>query len=429
MGGRWVKQIRRFLRRNRPGDEAVNRYLVDRNVRRSSGRSSRGPLRPLRPPLCPRMPMIPRLVSGCIVAGSAMLIACSDAGEGVQVNTGRLRNPPASFDHAATGATPLRGEPLGDAEFLGIPNQLAVVGPYLLTADMASESFLHLVEPNTGQRLASFGRGGGGPGEYYSVPRLVDTPSPTDSAIWAYDLSQARLTRYDFRDVAGEQFDGRVSTRLRAPATVYELLLVSDTSALGLGFFPGGRLGYFDLPRGRFALRGAMPVQSDAPPSVLQHAYQGRLVSDPARTRVAVATVRGSQIEIYGRNGILLTKVNGPYPFEVDFDVKGGRNKPQFSAGRLNRYGYVDLDATDAHVYALFSGRSEEAFRRDAGLAEYIHIFDWQGRFIKAYHLDRAVTEIALDPGRSLIYAVTRDPEPALLRFRVPPVQVAHTGG
>ena len=47
--------------------------------------------------------------------------------------------------------------------------------------------------------------------------------------------------------------------------------------------------------------------------------------------------------------------------------------------------------------------------------------FDWDGAFLRALRLDAPVLDIAVDHGRGAMYAVAADPEPAILRYDIPP--------
>jgi hypothetical protein len=146
-----------------------------------------------------------------------------------------------------------------------------------------------------------------------------------------------------------------------------------------------------------------------------QQAYLGTLVSDPGRNRIAVLSTRAPRIEIFSAAGGVLMETEGPYPFVPDyrFDRRG-----EFMAGPRNRHAYPSASATDGQILALFSGRAEAHFRGWSGShGEFLHVFDWDGEFQRAFRLDREVLRIAVDPAGGRLYALTDHPEPAVVVF------------
>ncbi|MBA4156556.1 MAG: hypothetical protein H0X65_03665 [Gemmatimonadetes bacterium] len=334
-----------------------------------------------------------------------------------------LRNPPPIFDHQDVPLAELHSEVISEEAALGLPYDIILVGPFLVVSDQAGEPFIHLFRREDGQHVLSFGRAGGGPGEFASAPRLLQVPGVNSTGFVAFDVNQGRFTSFDLRDPP-RSLEDPVVTRLNTDRLVYNLLLLSENRAVGLGFFTEGRIALLDLETGAIEMAGAAPEpkqgEDHVPVAVLQHAYQATLGATPDGSRVAVALRRGSTIELFSSSGRALGSSDGPYPFAVDYVVDENGGSPIFRAGWMNRYGYVDLNGTTDALWGLFSGRSEEAYRREAWLAEYIHQYTWDGTFRRAYHLDRAVTAFTVVDDGSAIFAVTSGPEPAILRFTLP---------
>src|SRR5690606_33222294 len=146
-----------------------------------------------------------------------------------------------------------------------------------------------------------------------------------------------------------------------------------------------------------------------------QQAYHARLALNPARTRAVVATRLSTDVVIYDAAGELVARAQTPYRFPVDYMVDGDGN---FMPGLRNRFGYQSVTATDSLVYALFSGKAEAHYRGMSGaLAEFVHVFGWNGTLVRVLRLEREVLAIAVDEAASALYAVTEQPEPAVLVF------------
>jgi hypothetical protein len=351
-----------------------------------------------------------------VAAGPVLLLLALSSCDGVRGRT--LVNPPAEFDHRDIGYQALAKHVVSAEEYLGLPTQVITVGPYLVVSDRASDQTLHLLHAESGRHVLSLGRRGGGPGEFMNAPELMETPAQGDTSFWAYDVALGRLTRYDLAGPEPASLLPDTVFGLALDRVLYQLAFVGDREAFALGLFDGGRYADLDLATRRFTLRGTLPPNPKLlDPAIVQQAYKANLVVRPGGDRAVVGAIRGSTLEFYGRGGDRLAVVNGPYRFGPDFVMEAGR----FVAGWKNRYGYIDLGGTEDRLYGLFSGRSEEAFRNDSWFAEYVHEFDWNGAFLRALRLDTPVFDIAVDRARGAMYAVATDPEPAILRYDIPP--------
>ena len=89
--------------------------------------------------------------------------------------------------------------------------------------------------------------------------------------------------------------------------------------------------------------------------------------------------------------------------------------------GPENRAGHIGVVASGRAVITLFSGRLEYAFRGAMDEAEYVHVYDWSGNFLRAFHIDRPSRGIACeDPDCNSILTVAWGTNPAVLRYRLP---------
>lgn len=326
------------------------------------------------------------------------------------------------FDHAQLGYESLVGRQLVEGDFLGFPTGLLVVGDYLLIADYPKGgNAIHIVDRRSGRRAHSFGREGGGPGELAGSPQLIRDPQDVDM-FWAYDPNASRLTKFSLTNSLQGGEEPETVVNIAAPRIMYALAFLQGGRLVGLGLAGQGRIAVMDTAGPEIEFFGELPESEDGVPgSVVQHAYQSQLALDSERERIVLAWWRGGGFEVFRSDGQRLLAFDGPFPFTPDYTVDEGARGPIMRAGWENRYGYLDVGATDSSIVALFSGRSEAHFRSDAWIGEYIHVFTWQGELTEVYRLDRAVHNIALSPRADVLYAaVGVDPEsggPAVIEF------------
>jgi hypothetical protein len=322
------------------------------------------------------------------------------------------------LDHSDLTPVGLTAETVTESDLLGMPRSLAVVGEHVVVSDMTGDQAFHVFEWDSGVHVNSFGRRGDGPGEFVGSAVISRVPGLTD-VIDALDRNKAQVTRLELPSGEIRQIQQRDHRQIPASGFPYDFVMLATDRGVGLGLFPVGRLGFFNLTNGTADYVGEVPYTDGQPPGVVQQAYLGMLAADPSGTRIAVVTIHAGQLEIYDALGNLLIQTDGPFSFGPELTA-GRQGDPE--RGPRYRSGYSSVAATDDHIYALFAGRAEAHFRGgwSRSYAEFVHVFTWDGELERVFKLDREVIRIALDRDGSDLLALTDTPTPGVLRFRVP---------
>lgn len=313
----------------------------------------------------------------------------------------------------------LRATVLFDGDALGRPQSIGVLDDWLLVSDLPRPNALHVIRRSDGRYLTSWGREGGGPGEFRTLWSIQ--PAGRGSA-WLYDPGQTRLTLLDVPALlAGAGDPVRRSLTLRADLMPMTALWASDSLLVSSGLFVRGRLALFD---GRGRLKGTAgplpPAREGVPPAVAQHAYSGTLARHPARPLVAIGTRHADRVEIYQTDGRLLRVARGPRAFEPAYEVQVRGGQPSMASGGDMRFGYVDLAAAGEHLYGLYSGRSRDERPGRAFYGGEVHVFDWNGRLLRIHPLDHLALALAVSADERTLYTVRHDPAPAVLQVPLP---------
>ena len=304
---------------------------------------------------------------------------------------------------------------LSGGDYLGLPTQISAFGSSLLVLDGASDSALHMISAVDGHVVRSTGRRGEGPGEYKGAWSIAPDPRHATRA-WVYDIALARLTRIDLDSLHGEP----AMVQIRGDAVAMQPVWLSDTLLASPGLSESGRLSFFARDGAFRGAAGPLPSSNTkVPPGVLQHAWTGRLISNPGRNLLAMATLHADQIEIYRTDGTLVRKVRGPFGFEPQFTVDVIQGMAVMASGDDMRFGYVGAAATPDHIFALFSGRTREGYGPDSSFGRFVHVYDWEGNLERVIELDTAVLSVAISPDRRTLYGIRHDPEPAIMAFRL----------
>jgi len=325
-------------------------------------------------------------------------------------------------DHSEIPVVPLSSSVFSKEEGFAWPWQTLSVGDKVVIADRPwMEGAIHILAAEDGTLLNTFGRRGEGPGEYVAYPNLLQSLDCGPGQFWAFDGSLRRLTRIDLSEPLMEEFDRKEIVRVPLTESIRHAGFLNDSLVVFTGGIEDGRVALWNRANDSVMAVGPLPPSDPEIPSlVVQDAYKGPLAVRPDGDAFVVAAERGTRIDLFSTQGGWTGVAEVPFHWKPDYSMKANGDYLYAEEGLRNRSGYVDLAVTENRIFALFSGRSEFWHRGEMDLAEYIHEFDWEGNFIRAYQLDRAVEHIEVDVLRGRILATVQDPEPAIVVFSFP---------
>jgi hypothetical protein len=315
-------------------------------------------------------------------------------------------------DHATRGEILIRGE-----KFIIYPQTIAVAGDYLVVGDRA-DTLVRLFDRHDGRHIASVGRKGSGPGEFQAVWSIQGRRTASgETWIWLYDIGLNRLTGYSL--TAEGPSPVRYSVQSRLPGKAMSMQWLNDSVLVAVGVFEQARFYLSDLsgdPRGAF---GKIPLASERFPALAaQQALQPRLAVRPDGGAIAVAARYAARVDIYDMPGGDLIPAQVPVPFDPLVNLRTGGAMPIFVSDGDTRFGYVAVTGNKHGIYALFSGRTRAQYPGRANFGDQVHLFDWNGHFVAALALEQDAIDIAVDDSGTDLYALSLDPEPAILKYR-----------
>jgi hypothetical protein len=315
------------------------------------------------------------------------------------------------ISHAALKPVLLTGEPVTRDIAIGVPAWMEIQGSTLWLTDRLGDPFVHVVDLRTGRVLVSFGRSGAGPGDFQAVTNMSVRPHD-ESAVWVFDANLGRITRVGEGPVVSPAIIRQPSGEL-----IERMLWVSHDRLLAINHSDTARYVVVDTTSHILGRIPANLLGSDSLPRSQRIAHSTGLVvcSNPESDRLAILYVHGGRIDIHDLTGQFIRRSAVPFP------SNGGLQRD--SAGKLYwhdvRDYYVSCGTSNRHLFALFSG---VRLKRPGGagtiVAEMVHEFDWDGRFVGAYRLDRLTTAIVAQSD-SVLYGAASDAS-GIFRYRIP---------
>ncbi len=270
---------------------------------------------------------------------------------------------------------------------------------YLMVSDWMGDPNLHVIDRSTGELLVSFGRIGGGPGEFANIIGGIQLPLHDTSAVWVFD--ERKLTRIE---EPGPIPSDVTTVDLTAAPQLLRAAWLDSATIVGVNLQPAEkRIVFFD-GAGRIAntvpgvLLGntGIPIQRRIDASM-----QFSFCVHPDGTAFAIVYQHSSKIEIYDRTGTHVIDAAVPYSVDVRFDFVRAEFHfvPEWNT-------YSSCWADKHFLYALYAGGDYNADSPDALEGQEIHVFDWRtGRLERKIYLDTRILGFSISETSGWLYA------------------------
>ncbi len=304
---------------------------------------------------------------------------------------------------------------LGGSDTFGKVQEIRPVGDYIVVTDRGGSPHVTVFDRASGQIVRRFGASGRGPREFRGVYWLfTESHDPPRVWLWDYMNIRASLLDLDAPDslLIADQFRVEVAAQITSPA------ILGDTIVAG-GFYADMVLLTFDRDQNVLSrVVGDLPyTEDDVEVAVaLQMLNMNSIAFDPSRTRAAIAYQRVNRVDMFRMNGTQLASGVSPRtipPPKYQFSPSGTFLWEEMTPT------YVDVDASDSYVYALFKG-SQSIGEREARLSYRVDVFTWDGEYVTELFLDHDLNEIAVTQDDSLLYGAAQEPFPAVVEWNLP---------
>lgn len=145
-------------------------------------------------------------------------------------------------------------------------------------------------------------------------------------------------------------------------------------------------------------------IPSKTPLQVFKDAHSCIILSKSDGTKVVVGYRYSDAIEIFNTRNKSYHTVRGPEIYPVEYDVGSSPANPFFMAKNTKtKKAFVNGAVTERFIYMLYSGCSRD--EQNWNYAQKIYVYDWDGKPIVSYTLDRPVYTIAVNDDNSRIYS------------------------
>jgi hypothetical protein len=345
--------------------------------------------------------------------GSPAALAAAVPGEELLVRARDSVAGPVSSSDRAVRVTLHRM--FGDSTSLARVNAILQVGNRLLVADTRTSPHVMAFDLSTGALVSSFARHGRGPGEVSSPRGLQRDPDNAD-LVWVYDFEQRRLVGVDVASSSaplnrpiGEA--GSLLTPMLRQGTIISNGLFQDYSLVVLDSLgkPIGRSD-FGVP---FAPPEVSSVTAQRLLNVSTLAY-----APLSRSRLVLAYQFSARLDILDLETGVHRRVTGPIQSRASYRVDP--ESQRFFWNDDNQHAYWSVAADEETIFALYSGRQDNAPYADSLAARRVQVFDWHGAYCGTFVLDRPSDRIAVSEDGRWLFASIEEPWEAVGMYAIP---------
>lgn len=348
----------------------------------------------------------------CYVAAAIVLF-------GSRWTSAQTSNVGAPGDTATSGLA-LKGTTLVSERGLTPALELQILGNRIVLVNLPPASPVQVRDLQTGRLLKDLGTWGPREQDFIGLWHL--DPVPNENQCWVWDLTRHRLALLDLSDTA---LAGRTPFRkwliVRSDAPLTAPTWAADT-LFSPGFFFMGRLASFSED-GRFArFVGTAPTrkgEEDEPVLATQQAYHSIMRPNADRTLFAIATRYAGHLQIMRRDGSIAHEGQTPMTFEPSYHVLLRQGEARVERDPSSLHGYTDLAVTRQFIFALFSGKREDAVGMYPD-GHTIQVFDWSGALLAVYRLPSDANAIAVDEQTHKLYAMHTPPNVSIGVYTLP---------
>ena len=287
-----------------------------------------------------------------------------------------------------------------DSLIVGNALGMIYVDSFLLIADNRNDSLFYWVSLIE-QSASQVGRVGNGPNDFldfdnfYGVNNMYGFFSNRSRCLT--DISVINNKPYFTKKVAID------SSHFRVVSTSYD-------SYIGIGPYSKGLFYMWNHHGDSIKRIGEQPFRDNderrIPELARAMAYQGNIAVSPDSRYLVHAIYTSPIISFYRLSADNLEQI-GYVPIAYPkYKPELGEDSYASAMNRHNKLGFMDVVATDKHIYALLSNRNTVEFGLSAFLGNTIMVYNWDGTLVRKLMCDYDLKCMCVTPDEETMYAI-----------------------
>ncbi|MGV8139559.1 MAG: BF3164 family lipoprotein [Mangrovibacterium sp.] len=304
---------------------------------------------------------------------------------------------------------PIKSIDLGEVVDMEIMDSLLVLN------EMFSDKIYKVFNINTGKLLEKGINKGKGPNELIYPGRMHVLGK---SKFAQYDRGKKELDIFDVKGKPLLQF----RNTLKVETGGFEIYPVNDSILLCTGIFEKGRYCLANLKSGKSQISGLYPefqTTSKLNDANLAMIYQPEITIKPDRKQFACFEGSTGYFEIANIANLSTKRSCIRSYFGPGISMREGHAVNS----RGNLYTFHSVTSTNNYIYVIYAGKSREEFESECYAGDNLLVYNWQGKPLVNYKLDRSLKIMTLDKDKMIIYGFSTNPvigEPEVIKYQLP---------
>ena len=305
--------------------------------------------------------------------------------------------------------TPIKGSDYLNEMIMTLPLGIDIIDDKLLIFMHKDEHVIRIVDANTGAEINQTGIFGNGPGEFIQP---VYCGFNKNKDIYIYNEGQKNLRKYTWEEIIKTP----VLPKLEGiPLKNGETLIIS------------GRM------LNNENLIGSVAVGTSKPIAIFDKGLNIREnignVPDKAHQSKALVSYWGSISTFDNKFVFAMASLGYIACYEQDQDGiskmlwDSYAEKPHYKGDQLDlkhlMLGFTDVKMTKNYIFCSYFGQKFVFDNRRNIKVRNILVFDHSGKLLKNFYSDRSVAKITVSEDENTLYAITEEPEVAIIKFDI----------
>jgi hypothetical protein len=305
--------------------------------------------------------------------------------------------------------------------FMGLPLFAEFYDNKLFIMDIYGEDgFIKVIDVEKDSLLFSFAKRGNGPSEYLHISNInininINSADPKETTVDVYDPASKRYRIYSYANLLIQGAKTSPVSTLQLPReSRYSELLPLDSAFIAPSLNGTSRFILLDdsLKNEQYA-GDCRPKPNESISNTLHGmAHHGKTFVSPDRKTIVNIIYLA---EVFSVFHIAQNDVVPAWDYiikEMDYRIEGDNiisNTP---------LGYLSAAIGEKYIYGLFCGKEEDK-QSSATYADEIHVFSYDGKLIKKFHLEIPAFGITIDRGKQILYTIVHVPEPKIFSYHL----------
>lgn len=300
-------------------------------------------------------------------------------------------------------STALKSKVMSFNEHLGRAYAIDMIDNHLIVRDDHVDTKLTVFDlANRSKTPIYTGYAGQGPGELNNPgPIIVES-----DRFLLYDASKMKLFSFYLDSLVVPRYKPQEAISIQE-AEIIDIKKIAKNLFVAVGVFPENRFVLVDTHGVTVGHLGTYPMRlkTGEPEYVRSIACQSMMTTNIKKNTVAIAMRYGEHIEFHSFDAVKYSAdlINEHAVSLPEYTTRDNNGYPNFRPTEDTYWGYLSISSNINHVYALYSGKPQ--IRGTSFYSGHeVHVFDWEGNFIRKLKLDRQVTSITCNQNR--LYAL-----------------------